>query len=160
MRKAFVEALCALAAADPRVWLLTADLGWGALEPFAQRFPDRFVNVGVAEQNMLGVATGLAREGCVPFAYSIATFASMRCYEQIRNGPVLHDLPVRIIGMGGAFGYGMAGPTHHALEDVALARAQPNLGIVVPAEASDRLTDCAELYVPGAGLKVGGVATD
>jgi len=134
MRKAFVEALCELAAADPRVWLLTADLGWGALEPFAQRFPERFLNVGVAEQNMIGVATGLAREGCVPFAYTIATFASMRCYEQLRNGPVLHRLPVRLVGIGGGFSYGHAGPTHQALEDLALGRTQPGLTVIAPAD--------------------------
>ena len=96
MRKAFVDSLCELAARDSRVMLLTADLGWSVLEPFAERFPERFVNVGVAEQNMIGIATGLARQGFVPFAYSIATFASMRCYEQFRNGPVLHALPVRV----------------------------------------------------------------
>src|SRR5436190_24353159 len=133
MRKAFVEGLCALAAIDPRVHLLTADLGWGALEPFAQRFPDRFINVGVAEQNMLGVATGLAREGCVPFVYSIATFTSMRCYEQIRNGPVLHGLPVRVVGIGGGFSYGHAGPTHHGLEDLTITRTQPGATVLCPA---------------------------
>jgi transketolase len=147
MRKAFVEALCALAAADPRVWLLTADLGWGALEPFAQRFPDRFLNVGVAEQNMLGVATGLAREGCVPFAYSIATFASMRCYEQFRNGPVLHRLPVRLVGIGGGFSYGHAGPTHHALEDLAIARTQPGVTVIAPADPAQ--TRSVIEYTPG-----------
>jgi transketolase len=136
MRAAFVRALCELAAEDPRVLLLTADLGWGALEPFRERFPDRFLNVGVAEQNMIGVATGQAREGWVPFAYSIATFASMRCYEQVRNGPVLHRLPVRVVGTGGGFSYGHAGPTHHALEDLALARTQPGLTAVAPADAA------------------------
>src|SRR5438477_11396238 len=136
MRNAFVEALCDLAAADPRVMLLTADLGWSVLEPFAKRFPDRFLNVGVAEQNMLGVATGLAREGHVPFAYSIATFASMRCYEQFRNGPVLHRLPVRVVGIGGGFSYGHAGPTHHAVEDLTIARTQPGLTVIAPADAA------------------------
>ena len=87
------------------------------LEPFSERFPDRFFNVGVAEQNMVGIATGLAEAGFVPFVYSIATFASMRPYEFIRNGPVLHDLPVRIVGVGGGFDYGHNGITHFALED-------------------------------------------
>jgi transketolase len=136
MRTALVEALCALAAGDGRVMLLTADLGWGALEPFASAFPDRFLNVGVAEQNLMGVATGLALEGAVPFAYSIATFATMRCYEQFRDGPVLHRLPVRLVGMGGGFAYGHAGPTHHALEDLSITRALPGVTVVAPADPS------------------------
>jgi transketolase len=136
MRKALVTTLCELAEADERVMLLTADLGWGALEPFASAFPDRFINVGVAEQNMMGVATGLALEGAIPFAYSIATFATMRGYEQFRDGPVLHRLPVRLIGMGGGFAYGASGPTHHALEDLCIMRAQPGLTVIAPADSS------------------------
>jgi transketolase len=134
MRATFVNALCELAAADARIFLLTADLGWSVLEPFARAFPDRFLNVGVAEQNMLGVATGLAREGYVPFAYSIATFATMRCFEQLRDGPILHRLPVRVVGMGGGFSYGHAGPTHYALEDLPLGRSQPGLTVIAPAD--------------------------
>src|SRR2546426_8673924 len=106
MRKAFVRTLTEIGAADSRVLLLTGDLGYMALEPFCERFPERFFNVGVAEQNMIGLATGLAEAGVVPFAYSIATFASMRAYEFIRNGPVLHRLPVRVVGVGGGFEYG------------------------------------------------------
>src|SRR5256712_11111775 len=127
MRRAFVNTLVELAERDPRILLLTGDLGYVALEPFAERFPDRFFNVGVAEQNMVGLATGLAEAGFTPFVYSIATFASMRPYEFIRNGPVLHELPVRIVGMGGGLDYGPNGMTHYALEDVALMRAQPEL---------------------------------
>jgi transketolase len=134
MRTAFVETLCELAARDGRVMLLTADLGWSVLEPFAAAFPDRFLNVGVAEQNMLGLATGLALEGRVPFVYSIATFASMRGYEQFRNGAVLHRLPVRVIGIGGGFAYGHAGPTHHALEDLSIMRAQPGVTVLAPSD--------------------------
>ena len=89
-----------------RIVLLTGDLGFTVVEPFAERFPDRFFNVGVAEQNMVGVATGLAEAGFVPFVYSIATFATLRPYEFIRNGPVLHRLPVRIVGVGGGLEYG------------------------------------------------------
>jgi transketolase len=140
MRTAFVDGLCELAGRDERVMLLTADLGWSVLERFAQRFPDRFVNVGVAEQNMLGIATGLAREGLVPFAYSIATFATMRCFEQIRNGPVLHRLPIRIVGTGGGFAYGNAGPTHHAIEDLSIARTLPGLAVVAPADGAQTRT--------------------
>lgn len=134
MRSEFVQALCDLAARDPRVMLLTADLGWSALEPFMQRFPNRFYNVGVAEQNMLGIATGLAREGHVPFVYSIATFSSMRSYEQFRDGPLLHQLPVRVIGIGGGFSYGHAGPTHYALEDLSIYRTQPGAIVIAPVD--------------------------
>lgn len=134
MRLAFVETLVELAAQDARVILLTGDLGYSVLERFADRYPDRFFNAGVAEQNMVGMATGLAEAGFVPFVYSIATFASMRPYEFIRNGPVLHRLPVRIVGVGGGFEYGHAGVTHYALEDAGLMRLQPGLTVVSPAD--------------------------
>jgi transketolase len=134
MRATFIKTLLELAEQDERILLLTADLGYTVVEAFAQRFPDRFYNVGVAEQNMVGVATGLAEAGFLPFVYSIATFATMRPYEFIRNGPVLHRLPVRIVGVGGGFEYGTAGPTHHALEDVGILRIQPDLTIVAPAD--------------------------
>ena len=103
MRGAFVRTLTELAAGDERIMLLTGDLGFMALEPFRDRFPTRFLNCGVAEQNMVGVATGLADAGFVPFVYSIATFATLRPYEFIRNGPIWHHLPVRIVGIGGGF---------------------------------------------------------
>jgi transketolase len=133
MRREFVEALVNVAERDERVVLLTGDLGFAALEPFSTRFPDRFFNAGVAEQNMIGMATGLAEAGFTPYAYSISTFASMRGYEFIRNGPVLHDLPVRIVGIGEGADYSHNGITHYALEDIALMRAQPGLTLVNPA---------------------------
>lgn len=136
MRQAFVRALCDVAAADPRVVLLTGDLGYMALEPFRERFPGRFINAGVAEQNLMGVATGLAEAGLRPYVYSIATFAALRPFEFIRNGPVLHRLPVRIVGMGMGFEYGHAGSTHHATEDVAVLRTLPGLTIVAPADGA------------------------
>jgi transketolase len=135
MRNAFLDELVALAEEDERVMLLTGDLGFMVLEEFAQRFPDRFVNCGVGEQNMVGVATGLAEAGFVPFVYSIATFATLRPYEFIRNGPALHDLPVRIVGVGGGFDYGHNGITHFALEDYAVMRTQPRITTVAPADA-------------------------
>ena len=140
MRTAFVTALTKLAAEDERVVLLTGDLGFMVLEEFAESFPDRFYNAGVAEQNMVGMATGLAEAGFTPFVYSIATFASMRGYEFIRNGPVLHNLPVRIVGVGGGFDYSTNGVTHYALEDVALMRAQPGLRIAAPADPAHAAT--------------------
>jgi transketolase len=150
VRNALVEVLLELAAADERIVLLTGDLGWNVVEPFAERFPRRFLNAGVAEANMAGLATGMALAGWVPFIYSIATFSSMRCYEQLRNGPVLHRLPVRVIGIGGGFAYGHAGPTHHALEDLAIARAQPGFTVVAPADpAQTRSVVRATAEVPG-----------
>lgn len=135
MRDVFVAELAELAAADERVVLLTGDLGYLVLDVFSDRFPERFFNVGVAEQNMVGIATGLAEAGYVPFVYSIATFATMRPYEFVRNGPVLHRLPVRVVGVGGGFDYGHNGITHFALEDYAVMRAQPDLTVVVPADS-------------------------
>jgi transketolase len=134
VRRAFAETLAELADRDPRVLLLTGDLGYQVLDPFVERFPKRFFNVGVAEQNMVALATGLAESGYLPFVYSMATFASMRAYEFIRNGPILHRLPVRIIGVGGGFEYGPAGPTHHGLEDIGLMRLQPGLTLIAPAD--------------------------
>ena len=93
MRKAFIRTLVDLAEEDDRILLLTGDLGYTVIEPFAERFPRRFFNVGVAEQNLVGMATGLAESGFIPFLYSIATFAALRAYEFIRNGPVAHGLP-------------------------------------------------------------------
>lgn len=136
MRNEFVEELTRLAAEDERIMLLTGDLGFMVLEPFREQFPDRFVNCGVAEQNMVGMATGLAQAGFVPFVYSIATFAALRPYEFIRNGPVLHQLPVRIVGVGGGLDYGHNGVTHLAVEDYAVMRAQPGLTTIAPADAA------------------------
>lgn len=135
MRSAFIRTITEIAAADPSVVLLTGDLGFMVMEPFGQRFPQRFINVGVAEQNMIGIATGLAESGFHPYAYSIASFASLRPFEFIRNGPVLHGLPVRIVGMGMGFEYGHAGPTHYAVEDIAVLRTLPRLTVVIPADS-------------------------
>jgi transketolase len=134
VRAAFARTLAEVGEYDPRVLLLTADLGFMALEPFSDRVPNQFLNVGVAEQNMVGLATGLADAGFIPFLYSIATFASLRPYEFIRNGPVQQRLPVRVVGVGGGFEYGTAGISHHGLEDVAVMRVQPGLTVIAPAD--------------------------
>ena len=134
MRATFARILSELAEKDERIVLLTGDLGFTVLEPFRDRFPKRFFNVGVAEQNMVGVATGMAEAGMVPFCYSIGTFASLRPFEFIRNGPVLHNLPVRVIGLGAGFEYGTAGPTHYSLEDIGIMRTQPGLTVIAPAD--------------------------
>ena len=134
MRAAFVKTLVELAERDPRILLLTGDLGYNALEPFAERFPDRFFNVGVAEQNMIGLATGLAESGFIPYVYSIVNFAVLRPYEFIRNGPILHQFPVRIVGVGGGLEYGPNGLSHHGLEDIGIMRIQPGITVIAPAD--------------------------
>ena len=134
MRKAFIQSLIKLASADERVLLLTGDLGYLVIEEFTERFPKRFLNIGVAEQNMLGVATGLAEAGFIPFVYSIAPFAALRPFEFIRNGPVYHQLPVRIVGVGQGVEYGFNGNSHFGVEDVGVLRTQPGLTIIAPAD--------------------------
>ena len=134
MKAAFVRALVEAAETNDRIVLLTGDLGFHAIEPFVDRFPERFFNMGVAEQNMLGVAAGLADSGYIPYCYSIAPFASLRPYEFFRNGAVVHNLPVRVVAMGGGFEYGTLGISHYALEDIAVMRAQPRVTVVVPAD--------------------------
>jgi transketolase len=140
VRAAFVRTLNDLAKRDRRILLLTGDLGFMALEPFAESFPDRFWNAGVAEQNMVGLSTGLAESGFLCFVYSIVTFASLRPFEFIRNGPIFHNLPVRIVGVGGGFEYGSAGPTHFGLDDIGVMRTQPQLTIVAPADHEQTVT--------------------
>src|SRR5262245_60669687 len=120
MRTAFIETLMDLADRDERIHLLTGDLGFGVVEPFAARFGERFLNTGVAEQNMAGVATGLALSGKVVFVYSIANFPTLRCLEQIRNGACYHDANVKIVSVGGGLAYGSLGMSHHATEDLAI----------------------------------------
>lgn len=150
MRGAFAKTLTELAAKDSRIYLLTGDLGYMALEPFAEKFPDRFINVGVAEQNMVGIATGLAEAGFIPVVYSIVTFASLRPYEFIRNGPILHQLPVRIAGVGGGVEYGHNGATHYGMEDIGVMRVQPGITVVAPADAGQTKTALEKTYdLPG-----------
>lgn len=134
MRNTFIHTLTELAAQDERIVLLTGDLGFMVMEPFMEKFPDRFYNVGVAEQNMVGLSTGLAEAGLIPFVYSIAPFASLRPFEFIRNGPVFHQLPVRVVAVGMGFEYGHAGPSHHAVEDVGVMRTLRGLSVVAPAD--------------------------
>ena len=134
MRPAFARTLVALAAEDPRVFLVVGDVGFGVIEEFAARFPDRFLNVGVAEANLAGVSAGLALAGMVPFAYSIANFPSLRCLEQVRNDVCYNAANVKIVSVGGGLAYGSLGATHHATEDLAVMRALPGLVVVSPAD--------------------------
>lgn len=148
MRTAFVEALCAAAEDNQRIWLLTGDLGYTVLEKFASRFPDRFVNAGVAEQNMTGVAAGLALTGKIVFTYSIANFPTLRCLEHIRNDVCYHAADVKIVAVGGGLAYGQQGYTHHAVEDLAVMRALPNMTVLAPGDPVEaRLREQVEICV-------------
>lgn len=137
MRTAFAETLLELMAADPTIWLVTGDLGFSVLEPIMRRFPERFVNVGVAEQNMIGVAAGLASCGHAVFTYSIANFPTIRCLEQVRNDVCYNTLNVKIVSVGGGFAYGPQGYTHHGLEDLAVMRTLPGMTVVAPGDPGE-----------------------
>jgi len=134
MRQAFIKALTYEAKKNNQLLLLTADLGYQVVEEFEREFPQRFINMGVAEANMIAVASGLAMCGKIPFVYSIATFLTMRCFEQIRNDVCLHKANVKIVGVGGGLQYAQAGSTHHALEDIAIMRTLPGMTIICPAD--------------------------
>jgi transketolase len=134
MRNAFIDELVALAEAHPQVALVVGDLGYSVVEPFADRFPDRFINAGVAEQNMTGLAAGMASEGYHVFTYSIANFPSFRCAEQIRNDVDYHRLPVTVVAVGGGLAYGALGYSHHAVQDYALFRSFPNMLLAAPGD--------------------------
>jgi transketolase len=134
MRNAFVNELSELAALDPRIMLITGDLGFGVFDEYARRYPAQFLNAGVAEQNMTGLATGLALEGRVVFTYSIANFPTLRCLEQIRNDAAYHDANVKVVSIGGGFSYGQLGISHHATEDLAILRCLPGLTVVSPGD--------------------------
>src|SRR6266404_4533105 len=124
MRSAFMRTLVELAEKDDRINLLVGDLGFGVVEPFAEKFPSRFVNAGVAEQDMTGIAAGLALCGKIVFTYSIANFPTLRCFEQIRNDVCYHNANVKVVSVGGGLAYGALGVTHHATEDTAVQVAE------------------------------------
>jgi len=125
------------AASNPELVFLTGDLGFKALEPLRDALGERFINVGVAEQNMISLAAGLARSGLRPWAYSIAPFVYARPFEQIRNDICLHKLPVVLVGNGGGYGYGVMGATHHAIEDYGVLLSLPSMRVFVPAFDGD-----------------------
>lgn len=134
MRAAFISTLIDLAREDERIFLLVGDVGYRLVEPYAQEFPQRFINIGIAEQNMIGIAAGLALSGKTVFAYSIANFPILRCLEQIRNDVCYHNANVKIITSGGGLIYGALGTTHHVTEDLAILRALPNMTVVAPGD--------------------------
>ena len=132
MRVDFVKSVSSIIENDPRSLFITGDLGYGALEDLAKHIGKRFVNAGVAEQNMVGLAAGAALCGMQAWTYSIAPFATLRCLEQIRNDVCLHQLPVHIVGNGGGYTYGIMGNTHHALEDIGALKPLPNMQLYFP----------------------------
>ena len=145
MRQAFCEALHR-ETGRPEFLFLTGDLGFMALEGLRERMGSRFLNAGVAEQNMVSVAAGLARKGLRPWVYSIAPFLYARPFEQIRNDVCLHGLPVILVGNGGGYGYGVMGATHHALEDYGVLLTLPAMEVFIPAFDSDLEAVIPELF--------------
>jgi len=136
MRNVFCQSLAALAA-DPAFVFLTGDLGFMALEPLREAMGERFINAGVAEQNMVSVAAGLAKQGMKPWCYSIAPFIYARALEQIRNDVCLHNLGVVLVGNGGGYGYGVMGATHHSTNDYGTIGCQPGIHSYIPAFDGD-----------------------
>ncbi len=137
MRKEFAAKIGQLFESDDKLVFLTGDLGYNALEEIQAKYSDRFINAGVAEQNMVGLASGLAYEGHPSFVYSIAPFAVYRTLEQIRLDVCIHNHAVCIVGNGGGYGYGIMGATHHANEDLACLSPLPNMICWVPAFSED-----------------------
>ena len=137
MRGAFFDAVVKLAEEDDRIFLVVGDLGFAVTDEFRSRFPERFLNAGVAEQNMTGVAAGLALSGFTVFTYSIANFPILRCLEQIRNDVCYHRANVKIVSVGGGFAYGSLGASHHATEDLGILRVLPEIILVAPGDPQE-----------------------
>lgn len=146
MRDSFVKSLSEIAKKDKDLVLLTGDLGFGIFEEFERMFPNQYFNVGVAEQNMTSIASGLAIEGKKVFTYSLANFPTLRCLEQIRNDACYHNLNVTVVASGGGFSYGQLGMSHHATEDISIMRALPNVTVVVPSSPWEAENATRELY--------------
>ena len=137
MRTSFVETLLEEARGRPDVMLVTGDLGFSVLERFRDALPNQYLNVGVAEQNMTGIAAGLAEVGKVVFTYSIANFPTLRCLEQIRNDVCYHGYRVRVVSVGGGFTYSTQGYTHHGVEDIGVMRALPGMTVIAPGDPQE-----------------------
>lgn len=137
MRTAFINELIVQARLHPNIFLVVGDLGFSVVEQFAREFPDRFLNAGVAEQNMTGVAAGLAAEGYHVFTYSIANFPTTRCLEQIRNDICYHELPVTVVAVGAGVAYGNLGYSHHAVQDIAIMRTLQPVTVLSPADPGE-----------------------
>jgi len=157
MRTGFVEGLLEEARGRKDLMLLTADLGFSVLERFRDALPDQYLNVGVAEQNMMGIAAGLADLGKTVFTYSIANFPTMRCLEQIRNDVCYHGYSVRVVSVGGGLTYASQGYTHHGVEDIGVMRALPGMVVIAPGDPQEAtLATKALCSMPGpAYLRLG-----
>lgn len=134
MRTAFIQQLIQEAEGNERIFLLVGDLGYSVVEPFAEKFPNRFLNVGIAEQNMTGVAAGLAKEGYNVFTYSIGNFPTLRAMEQIRYDLCYHNLSVKVVAVGAGYAYGALGTSHHTTEDIGMLRTIPKLTVCSPSD--------------------------
>jgi transketolase len=145
VRNTFVKQLEIFAEKDGRVMLLVGDIGFGVFENFQKKFPNQFINMGIAEQNMISVASGLAKEGFKPVVYTIIPFLTMRGFEQIRVDICMHSRNVLLVGVGGGFSYDILGPTHHALEDIAIMRSLPDMKIYTPGTPSQITTTFTEI---------------
>lgn len=137
MRTAFINQLIEEAKTNEKIFLLVGDLGFSVVEPFAELFPERFLNVGIAEQNMAGIASGLAMEGFCVYIYSIGNFPTLRCMEQIRYDICYHNLNVKIVAVGGGFAYGPLGASHHATEEIGMLRTIPNMVVCAPGDPAE-----------------------
>lgn len=133
MRNAFIATIHDLCKADPDIVIMVADNGAIVFDQFRAEFPGRFINCGIAEANMIGVAAGMALSGKKPYIYTITNFMTMRAFEQIRNDICLQHTNVKVVGIGGGFVYSTLGPTHHAIEDISLMRSLPNMTVICPA---------------------------
>ena len=157
MRKSFSNTIKKIAKNDDKIVFLTGDLGFNALEDLRLLMGERFINCGVAEQSMISIAAGMAHKGFSVFCYSIAPFVVYRALEQIRNDVCFHNLPVFIVGNGGGYGYGIMGPTHHAIEDISCMSCLPNMQCYIPAFIEDldfSLSEIIHLKTP-AYLRLG-----
>lgn len=137
MRNHLINEVTRLAQTDKRIFLVTGDLGFGVLENFEKENPNQYINAGVSEQNMASVAAGVALEGNIVYTYSIGNFPLMRCLEQVRNDICYHNANVKIVAVAGGFSYGQLGMSHHATEDLAIARALPNMTVFSPADPDE-----------------------
>lgn len=157
MRTAFINELTELARTNPKVFLMVGDLGYSVVEAFAKEFPNRFLNAGIAEQNMAGMAAGMASEGWHVFIYSIANFPTLRCLEQIRNDICYHNHPVTVVAVGAGLAYGNLGYSHHAVQDIGCLRGLPNIRIYSPADPGEA-RECLRRIVAAPGpsyLRIG-----
>lgn len=137
MRNSFIKTLMEQARQDERIFLLCGDLGYSVLEPFAEAFPERFLNVGIAEQNMMGLATGLSMEGYTVFCYSIGNFPTLRAMEQIRYDIAYHEANVKVIAVGGGYAYGPLSTSHHTTEELGMLRTIPGMVVTAPGDPAE-----------------------